>query len=85
LNKDYFAEEIMADLYGREIQSVIVEGGSYLINSLISKNLWDEARVFVSDKTFGSGIKAPDLYHAELIERRKNFNDELIFFKHINV
>jgi len=84
LNKDYFAEEIMADLYGREIQSVIVEGGSYLINSLIAKNLWDEARVFVSDKTFGAGIKAPDLYDAQLIERRKIFNDELIFFKHIN-
>lgn len=84
LNKDYFAEEIMADLYRREIQSVIVEGGSFLINSLISKNLWDDARVFISDKTFGSGIKAPDLYHAELIERRKIFNDELLFFKHIN-
>jgi len=84
LGKENFIEEIFSDLYKREIQSVIVEGGSYLINSFISKNLWDEARIFVSDKTFGSGIKAPDLYQAELIEKRKIFNDEVLFFKHIN-
>jgi diaminohydroxyphosphoribosylaminopyrimidine deaminase/5-amino-6-(5-phosphoribosylamino)uracil reductase len=84
LKKDNFLQEIMKDLHGREIQSVIVEGGSYLINSLIAANLWDEARIFVSDKTFGSGIKAPDLYGAELIERKKVFDDELLFFKHIN-
>jgi diaminohydroxyphosphoribosylaminopyrimidine deaminase/5-amino-6-(5-phosphoribosylamino)uracil reductase len=84
LDKDRFTEEIISDMYRREIQSVIVEGGSYLINSLIFKDLWDEARVFVSDQTFGAGVKAPDLYHSELIEKRMIFNDELLFFKRID-
>ena len=84
MEKDNFLEEIIIDLYKRGVQSIIVEGGSYLIQSLISKNLWDEARIFISEKTFGDGIKAPDLYHADLQERIKNFNDEILFFKHNN-
>jgi diaminohydroxyphosphoribosylaminopyrimidine deaminase/5-amino-6-(5-phosphoribosylamino)uracil reductase len=84
LKKENFIEEIMSDLYKKKIQSIIVEGGSYLINSLISRNLWDEARIFVSDKTFGDGIKAPELYQAELMDKQKIFDDEILYFKHIN-
>jgi diaminohydroxyphosphoribosylaminopyrimidine deaminase/5-amino-6-(5-phosphoribosylamino)uracil reductase len=82
--KENFLEEVIYDLYNKEIQSVIVEGGPYLINSFISKSLWDEARIFISDTTYGDGIKAPDLYHAKLEEKRKIFNDELLFFKNNN-
>ena len=42
------------------IQSLLVEGGSTLINSLISQNLWDEVLVFQNpDLSFGQGLKAP--------------------------
>lgn len=51
--------EIMADLYNRKIMSVLVEGGSTLIESFIKANLWDEARVFVSKTEFLDGIPAP--------------------------
>jgi diaminohydroxyphosphoribosylaminopyrimidine deaminase/5-amino-6-(5-phosphoribosylamino)uracil reductase len=81
LHKGRFIEEVITDLYNKEIQSVLVEGGSYLINSFISKNIWDEARVFISENTFGEGIKAPDLYHASLVGKNKIFNDEILLFK----
>jgi diaminohydroxyphosphoribosylaminopyrimidine deaminase/5-amino-6-(5-phosphoribosylamino)uracil reductase len=81
VSRENFIDEILSDLYEAEILSVMVEGGSYLMNSLISKDLWDEARIFISDKTFGEGIKAPDLYHARLEEKRMVFNDELLLFK----
>ena len=84
VHKADLLEEIMSDLYGRKILSVMVEGGSYLIQSLIDKELWDEARIFVSDQSFGDGIKAPDLYHGELQEKRAIFNDELYLYKHID-
>jgi diaminohydroxyphosphoribosylaminopyrimidine deaminase/5-amino-6-(5-phosphoribosylamino)uracil reductase len=42
-----------------KIQSVIIEGGTKLLQSVIDINLWDEARIFVGEKQFGSGIKAP--------------------------
>lgn len=52
-------EQIFEVLYKKNIQSVLVEGGQYLINSLIQKNLWDEARIFISTSTLENGIKAP--------------------------
>jgi len=84
LHREKFIEELISDLYKKEIQSVLIEGGSYLINSFISKNIWDEARIFVSENTFGEGIKAPDLYHASMVSKNKIFNDEILFFKNTN-
>lgn len=84
LKKDNLIEDLISDLYHKEIQSVLIEGGSYLINSLISKNIWDEARIFVSENTFGEGIKAPDLYHASLVSKSKVFKDDILFFKNSN-
>jgi diaminohydroxyphosphoribosylaminopyrimidine deaminase / 5-amino-6-(5-phosphoribosylamino)uracil reductase len=45
----------------RQIISIIVEGGAQLLNTFITQNLWDEARVFVGDMSFGNGIKASEL------------------------
>lgn len=84
LKKDNLIEDLISDLYKKEIQSVLIEGGSYLINSFISKNIWDETRIFVSENTFGEGIKAPDLYYASLLSKSKIFNDEILFFKNTN-
>lgn len=54
-----FLEEVLDDLYGRNIQSLLVEGGTRLINSFLAAGFWQEARVFTSGKEFGEGIKAP--------------------------
>lgn len=61
LEKDNFLERMIQDLYMRRIQSVIVEGGGQLLRSFIQAKLWDEARIFISPTTFGSGIPAPTI------------------------
>lgn len=61
LDKDFFLENILQDLFERKVQSVLVEGGAKLLQSFIEKNLWDEARVFVSQVRFEEGISAPKL------------------------
>ncbi|GAB3002880.1 bifunctional diaminohydroxyphosphoribosylaminopyrimidine deaminase/5-amino-6-(5-phosphoribosylamino)uracil reductase RibD [Cyclobacterium sediminis] len=53
------AKEIVADLYDRNIQSLIVEGGSAVLGDFIANDLWDEARVFTGNAEFGLGIPAP--------------------------
>lgn len=58
--------EIIQDLQNRKIQSLIVEGGSQLLQSFIALNLWDEARIFKSANTFQSGIKAPEIKGAQV-------------------
>lgn len=58
---DNILKQILDELYRRQIQSVIVEGGAQLLNSFININLWDEVRVFVGNKYFSKGIKSPNL------------------------
>ncbi len=50
---------ILEELYNRNIQSVMVEGGAILLNAFIDAGLWDEARVFTGEKWFTAGVKAP--------------------------
>ena len=51
--------QILADLHGRGILSLIVEGGQKILNSFISRGLWDEARMFTGKNIFHRGVKAP--------------------------
>lgn len=48
-------------LYKHQIQSVIIEGGKQLLDTFIEDNLWDEARVFVSQSRLNQGVKAPKI------------------------
>jgi diaminohydroxyphosphoribosylaminopyrimidine deaminase/5-amino-6-(5-phosphoribosylamino)uracil reductase len=53
--------QILSYLYQENIQSVIIEGGREVLLSFIQANIWDEARVFIGNKWFKSGVKSPDL------------------------
>jgi diaminohydroxyphosphoribosylaminopyrimidine deaminase / 5-amino-6-(5-phosphoribosylamino)uracil reductase len=60
-----FSEEtpkhIMNELYNRNIQSLIVEGGARLLSSFIKAKLWDESRIFTGNSLFGNGVPAPPI------------------------
>jgi diaminohydroxyphosphoribosylaminopyrimidine deaminase / 5-amino-6-(5-phosphoribosylamino)uracil reductase len=60
---DYETEGLWAALLiaikGHNLQSIIVEGGTQLLNSLLAIPLFDEARIFVSPTNFGQGLPAP--------------------------
>lgn len=73
-------EQILSELHNRNIQSVIVEGGTKLLDSFIEKNLWDEARIFVSGKKFEKGVLAPQL-SAPSFHHSKIGSDILFFHK----
>lgn len=62
LKAENFLGSLIDDLYSRKIQSVIVEGGGQILNSFIKANLWDEARIFLSPQTFGTGMPAPRVF-----------------------
>jgi diaminohydroxyphosphoribosylaminopyrimidine deaminase/5-amino-6-(5-phosphoribosylamino)uracil reductase len=50
---------LLAELYRRQVQSLIVEGGAMLLDSFLREGCWDEARVFTGTTLFGNGPKAP--------------------------
>jgi len=56
---NHLIKNILIELHKQEIQSVIIEGGSKTIQSFIDKKMWDEARIFTSNKKIYDGIKPP--------------------------
>lgn len=53
--------QINEKLYQMQIQSVLVEGGAFLVNEFMKNDLWDEVLVFQNpDLHFSQGVKAPE-------------------------
>ncbi len=79
-----FLWHLLKDLHKRGIHSVIIEGGAHTLQSFINEGLWDEARVFKSKRSFGSGILAPHL-KAHLSHTTMAHDDQLLIYKPIAV
>jgi diaminohydroxyphosphoribosylaminopyrimidine deaminase/5-amino-6-(5-phosphoribosylamino)uracil reductase len=73
-------EALLKDLFLRNVQSIIIEGGSKTLSLFLQSNMWDEARVFRSSGTFENGIKAPNIETA--VSRSENIQgDELMIYR----
>jgi diaminohydroxyphosphoribosylaminopyrimidine deaminase/5-amino-6-(5-phosphoribosylamino)uracil reductase len=79
IEENNFLQELVHDLFKKNIQSVIVEGGAQTLQLFMDANLWDEARVFTSSRTFGEGIKAPIIKGRRLAQQNIE-SDRLEFF-----
>lgn len=85
-----FLPQLLNDLHQRQIQSVLVEGGTTLLNSFMDAGLWDELRVFRSPTTLGGGqsgvpspagaVKAPAV-RGRLISQKLVGADELTIYR----
>lgn len=80
-----FSKNILPQIFNKlvdsNISSLIVEGGTTLLQSFINENLWDEARVFINpDKNFGDGVKAPG-FDLSKASREKSGMDYLLTIK----
>ncbi|MGV3503739.1 MAG: bifunctional diaminohydroxyphosphoribosylaminopyrimidine deaminase/5-amino-6-(5-phosphoribosylamino)uracil reductase RibD [Adhaeribacter sp.] len=74
--------QILADLYARNIQSVLVEGGAALLGNLLQAGLWDEAYVIKSPRNLEApGIAAPSLPLANMQHLHHLGGDTLIVYK----
>ena len=77
--------QMMNALYQLNIQSVLVEGGAYLLQSFIDEGVWDEARIITNEQlTIGHGLPAPVLKNASLMETQRVFSDAIRTFKNTN-
>lgn len=66
--------QLLNGLYRLGIQSILVEGGTRLLQSFLDEGLWDEARVICNENlVLGGGLPAPQL------ARAKRRNSETIF------
>ena len=75
------AKRTLDVLYEENIQSVIVEGGSQTLQTFIDANLWDEARVFVSENSFNEGVISPKLPKNRILTSLLLEKDQLKLFR----
>jgi len=69
----------MKALYEANVQSVLVEGGQGILQSLIDANQWDEMRIFASPNEITRGLKAPQP-KGKLVKQETVGTDQLFFY-----
>ena len=74
-------EEILNELYKRNILSLIVEGGAITINSFIENNLYDEIRLFTTEKVLENGILSPQIPNIKMTKTTIINKDKLEVYK----
>lgn len=76
-----FLKQILTVLYEKKILSVIIEGGSTLLQQFIDAGIWNEARIIKSSHFLYEGIKGPALKNATFTVRSAIRNDIVYFHK----
>jgi diaminohydroxyphosphoribosylaminopyrimidine deaminase/5-amino-6-(5-phosphoribosylamino)uracil reductase len=73
--------QMINGLYRMNIQSILVEGGTQLLQSFIDEGMWDEARVITNRQlSIGSGLPAPVLKGHRLVDSTEIFSDTITRF-----
>ena len=71
-------QQVMNALYHLRIQSVLVEGGTKLLQSFMNESRWNEARIITNETLrIPGGIKAPQLAQAQIIMEEHLFSDRI--------
>ena len=81
-----FMEQIAKALYHLKVDSLLVEGGTQLLQSFIDAGLWDEAKVITAEKmNVQNGISAPQLHHHQCTGHQTIFTDTIrTYIPHLN-
>lgn len=78
-SRENFLENMLKKLYEFQIQSIIVEGGSFVLQQFIDADLWDET-IIIKNKNLilENGTKAPNFENNPF--EIKDFRDNIIEF-----
>lgn len=63
--------------FNNNIHSIMIEGGSSILNQYINLNLWNEAQVFTGEQFFKTGCVAPSIPQKQFINAQKIATDTL--------
>lgn len=80
-NESNLVGQVILDLYRLGVQSILVEGGSKLLQSFINEKVWDEARVITNEELFiENGISSPVLDHSQIARQEIFFSDTIRYY-----
>jgi diaminohydroxyphosphoribosylaminopyrimidine deaminase / 5-amino-6-(5-phosphoribosylamino)uracil reductase len=79
-----FIDRFLVDLHKRKIQSVLVEGGTQLLQAFLNDGHFDEIRVFTSPNSIGRGTSAPLLpTGVRFVTQKQIGTDWLAYFEKV--
>jgi diaminohydroxyphosphoribosylaminopyrimidine deaminase / 5-amino-6-(5-phosphoribosylamino)uracil reductase len=74
--------QLLNACYQLNIQSILVEGGSKMLQSFIDDGCWDEARVITNTSLFSpAGLSSPVLTNGKNLYNQKIGTDEVAYFR----
>lgn len=80
--------QVLDYLKEKKLNSLLVEGGSCLLQSFLSEGYWDEARVEVVSRRLNNGVKAPEISQSKssylLTGSKKTGNSDDIILSYKN-
>ena len=85
INNDLPLEEfIIEEMYQRKIQSIIIEGGTILLQSFIDLGLYDEAVILKTQKLLSEGITAPKIDKSIVLKDHLGDNEMFCLTKSVS-
>lgn len=70
--------QVLDRLYAEGRQSLLVEGGTFTLQSFIRENLWNEIRIEKSEANISAGTRAPMLPPEARLVSRQGFDGRII-------
>lgn len=83
---DAVVSQVMKAAHNLNLQSLLIEGGSFTLQQFIDAGLWDEARVITGNQVFlEGGTRAPSLINAAFIREEQAGTDTIRYFRNKSV
>ena len=77
-------KSILTTLHSLKILSVLIEGGSKLLQSFIDENIWDEIRIITNrELDITEGIASPDFRNTKLVKSEVLGSDTVSYYRKV--
>ena len=83
IDSENYLSQMLNHLFQQNISSVLIEGGTKLLQEIIDSNLWNEIRLINSPIELKEGVKSPVIHNARLEKSFRIDQDLIQLYKNI--
>ncbi len=77
-----FVQQVLHACYQNQIQSILIEGGTQLLQTFIDEGIWDEARIIENNTLLiKEGLPAPNLLNQQLLFKEQVSTDTISYYQ----
>lgn len=78
IDKENYLDEILSALYQMNVQSILVEGGTFTLQQFFDNGLWDECRIITNtEMQVNRGIKSPVIPPMKVVHSQTILDDSI--------